>query len=415
MKKLHLCFVLDICLLVASQKTALDTPDNLRLYREIRNLIFRVFGNAEGQERKFLANREQKIQEEIPPNVPFPCNVTGGRSSEVPDSVHRLRPGDIDVIAAMGDSLTAGNGIFSTNLLQVVIENRGVTASIGGEGNWRTYLTLPNILKEFNPNLIGYAQGTSQTSHRNSQLNVAEPGAMSRDMPFMAKYLINRMKNDPRINVEKQWKLISLMIGSNDFCTNLCELPSPWSILEDHKIDLINTLRILRDNLPRTFVILALPPHLKALVDTREGRDSFKCYTITTFECPCLFALQFRNQKSNYYDVIRRWQELEEEIADYSEFHTKDFTVEALPVLKYSNIPLADDGFSDVSYLAFDCFHVSQKANALYANGLWNNLLEPYGNKTEHWTTPYERFLCPTTKKPFLMTRENSRRNNKLR
>lgn len=58
-----------------------------------------------------------------------------------------MRPGDIDVIAAMGDSLTAGVGIFATNLIELYIENRGVSFSIGGEGTWRTYLTLPNIFK----------------------------------------------------------------------------------------------------------------------------------------------------------------------------------------------------------------------------------------------------------------------------
>lgn len=58
-----------------------------------------------------------------------------------------MRPGDIDVIAAMGDSLTAGAGLYATNLLEVLVENRGASAFIGGQGTWRTHLTLPNILK----------------------------------------------------------------------------------------------------------------------------------------------------------------------------------------------------------------------------------------------------------------------------
>ena len=73
--------------------------------------------------------------------------LSGGRSPKLPESVHRLRPGDIDVIAAMGDSLTAGVGLFATNILDVLVENRGASAFIGGQGNWRTHLTLPNILK----------------------------------------------------------------------------------------------------------------------------------------------------------------------------------------------------------------------------------------------------------------------------
>ena len=73
----------------------------------------------------------------------------GGRSPEVPESVHRLRPGDIDVIAAMGDSLTVGVGMTSTNILDLLTENRGLVAYIGGQENWRKYLTLPNILKVY--------------------------------------------------------------------------------------------------------------------------------------------------------------------------------------------------------------------------------------------------------------------------
>lgn len=52
-------------------------------------------------------------------NPVFPCNVTAGRSDSPPTSVHRLRPGDVRVIGAMGDSLTAANGAMALNVLQV--------------------------------------------------------------------------------------------------------------------------------------------------------------------------------------------------------------------------------------------------------------------------------------------------------
>lgn len=61
--------------------------------------------------------------------------------------MHKLRPGDIDVIGAMGDSLTAGAGVFADSVLQIMIENRGVTTTGGGQGTWRQYITLPNIIK----------------------------------------------------------------------------------------------------------------------------------------------------------------------------------------------------------------------------------------------------------------------------
>lgn len=53
------------------------------------------------------------------------------RSKTRPTSVHALRPGDIDVVGAMGDSLTAANGAGASNVFQVLIENRGVSWSIG--------------------------------------------------------------------------------------------------------------------------------------------------------------------------------------------------------------------------------------------------------------------------------------------
>ncbi|XP_017884085.2 phospholipase B1, membrane-associated-like [Ceratina calcarata] len=206
----------------------------------------------------------------------------------------------------MGDSLSAGSGIFATRFMHLFIENRGVVAAIGGEGTWRKYLTLPNILKEFNPNLIGYSLGDSATTQPQSEMNVAEVGAMSKDMPFMAEQLVKKMKNDPRINIQKHWKLISLFIGSNDFCSEMCISPSPWSILESHKNDLITTLRILRDNLPRTFVSILIPPHLKAFINSRKGRFSLDCYFITNIVCPCLIGLQYKDRRAEYYNVISR-------------------------------------------------------------------------------------------------------------
>ena len=69
----------------------------------------------------------------------------------------------------MGDSLTVGNGIVALNLLEVGIENRGISWSIGGEADWRKYTTLPNILKNFNRKLYGYALNNSLSTERGSR------------------------------------------------------------------------------------------------------------------------------------------------------------------------------------------------------------------------------------------------------
>ncbi|XP_048269634.1 phospholipase B1, membrane-associated-like [Bombus terrestris] len=137
----------------------------------------------------------------------FTLICLAGRSSKDPESVHHLKPGDIDVIAAMGDSLTIGAGVTSIYTFEVHIENRGIVGSIGGQGTWRQYLTLPNILKEFNPKLVGYSLGDALSTDPAAQLNVAEGGAMSRDITFMATYLVNKIKEDPRIDIKKHCKV----------------------------------------------------------------------------------------------------------------------------------------------------------------------------------------------------------------
>lgn len=411
MKFLGTCvFLLSIFTLLFAQRTELDSGPTLEILRGVRQWILKTFGTPGPNGARFMnrAKAAAKLQKPIPDEVPFPCDVSYGRSPEVPMSPHKLRPGDIDVIAAMGDSLTAGNGIFATEFFQLFLENRGASAPGGGQGSWREYLTLPNILKEFNPKLIGYALGDSTTLNEASQLNVAEPGAMSRDMPFMADVLISKIKKDPRINLEKDWKLITLSIGSNDICADICVRPSPWDAIEEHKSDILTTLRKLRDNLPRTVVILSIPPHTRALVDARQGFKSLKCYTLTTMECPCLLALQYENKRSEYYRLYSKWQALDEEITRYPEFDRDNFTLVLTKCQKHISIPKHEDGSTDMSFFSFDCFHASQKANAWYANCLWNTLVDSYGRKPETWSPPFEQFLCPKRHHPYLITSRNT-------
>lgn len=71
----------------------------------------------------------------MPENLGYPCpDKNLWRSEKPPRSVHELRPGDIDVVAALGDSLTAANGAMTDNLYEVIFrENRGVSWSIGND------------------------------------------------------------------------------------------------------------------------------------------------------------------------------------------------------------------------------------------------------------------------------------------
>ncbi|XP_051171252.1 phospholipase B1, membrane-associated-like [Leptopilina boulardi] len=347
------------------------------------------------------------LQPRIPDNVPFPCNLTGARSKKVPSSIHKLRPGDIDVIGAIGDSITAGMAMLSTNPIHLFLENRGSSAIGGGQNSWRKYLTLPNILKEFNPNLIGYSQSDSFEFDASSEFNVAEAAAFSINLPTMSRTLIEKMKNHSKVVIKKHWKMISIFIGSNDFCTLMCYLPSPWSILKNHKKNLIQALRLLRDNLPRTFVNLILPPNLKIISFMRER---LLCDLYSKIVCSCLFGQRWLKRREEFFDIMTRYQEIEKEVAQYSEFQTENFTVVAQPFLVNLTLPSKKSGSIDLSFLANDCFHLSQKSNARAAVAIWNNLMEQEGQKSMNWGDTFKRFICPTVKRPYFATWKNSRK-----
>lgn len=78
----------------------------------------------------------------------------------------------------------------------------------GGEGTWRQYLTLPNILKEFNPKIKGYSKGKGEFLSKNSGMNVAFPVSADADALAQAKYLVKKMKSDRDIDYENDWKVI---------------------------------------------------------------------------------------------------------------------------------------------------------------------------------------------------------------
>lgn len=56
--------------------------------------------------------------------------------------------------------------------------------------------------------MVGYSLGDGLGHQRITQFNTAEIGAMSRDLPHMARELVKRMKNDPRVDIQNHWKVM---------------------------------------------------------------------------------------------------------------------------------------------------------------------------------------------------------------
>jgi hypothetical protein len=95
----------------------------IQIYEEIGNTVGGDFDPESAFAPNFARNK-------------FACTATRTKSgAERPTSVHRLGPGDIEVVGAMGDSLTAANGAKANNVIGVLTEDRGVSWSIGGENS----------------------------------------------------------------------------------------------------------------------------------------------------------------------------------------------------------------------------------------------------------------------------------------
>lgn len=133
-----------------------------------------------------------------------------------------------------------------------------------------------------------------------------------------------------------------------------------------------------------------------------------ECETTHHFECPCVFGYKYGALRQRFFRIMEKWQQTVEQVAQLNEFNTQDFTVVNQPFLKSVQFPRKSNGMHDFTYLSADCFHLSQKGYALASNALWNNMLEPIGNKSTNWKREFDYFRCPTETQPYIFTRMNS-------
>ncbi|XP_071491004.1 phospholipase B1, membrane-associated-like [Diadema antillarum] len=199
-------------------------------------------------------------------------------SPTIPTSVHLLRPGDIKVVAAMGDSLTAAYAAKATTFQPVYLEYPGVSASIGGDSTLEEVITLPNIFKKYNRDIYGFSTGQARifTQPSNKKFNVAVTGSFAREVPQQARELITMLKDDSSVNLKKDWKFITIFIGTNDLCRG-CTLPYENSA-EKYVQDVESVIQMFHDEVPRVFLnVLSVPLVSK----TSELRGPYTCDVMT--------------------------------------------------------------------------------------------------------------------------------------
>ncbi|KAL6486725.1 hypothetical protein MHYP_G00061170 [Metynnis hypsauchen] len=350
-----------------------------------------------------------QLWENLVMGTELPCENLNP-SNTPPTSVHALRPADIQVVAALGDSITAGNGVGSSpyNLLDVTTQYRGLSWCVGGDQNLSTVTTLPNILREFNPALTGFSVDKGKEETSQAFLNQAVAGATSVDMLKQAQALVSRMKNDSRIDFHSDWKVITLFIGGNDLCDS-CKNSLYYSA-ENFVKRVQEALDYLHSEVPRAVVNLVEPIHIIPLRGMHQD-SSLNCPTwMVRILCPCTILPKNGSKAlQDLDDLNRAYQRGLVDLVESGRYDThSNFTVVLQPLLRDLTLPYTD-GRPDRSFFSPDCFHLSQKAHTLMARGLWNNMLEPLGNKT--YSQDFTAGLsvkCPSENSPFIQTYENS-------
>ena len=260
---------------------------------------------------------------------------------------------------------------------------------------------MPNILKVYRPDLIGYSAELSNPAEES--LNVGISGARTDLTTFQVNLLIGRLRADPQIDFYNDWKVVTVFIGYNDVCDYSCtnnslELLNQW-------IDNIDqALMFMRDNIPLTFVNLMLITRLSVGVEYIAANP--QCALIANSICPCILSGPVGIARSDVtVDLFNRRLS---ELVDSRKYDiANDFTVVVQPFLS-NTAPFRDEnGIIDTSFAAADCLHLSLTGNRIYAAGLWKNMLQPVGSKDTLLTSDVPP-VCPADDFPYLYTYLNS-------
>jgi hypothetical protein len=131
-----------------------------------------------------------------------------------------------------------------------------------------------------------------------------------------------RILSDPKVKPLEHWKLITFLIGPNDFCIDICYRKTPEAIVNLHEENLLSVFRTFRDNLPRTMVNVIYPPDV-AILKNLKPKPS-QCVTLNHFECPCVFGFDHQSQAKRYTKIFKKYAAKLEEVANRFEFLNRE-------------------------------------------------------------------------------------------
>ncbi|KAL6486458.1 hypothetical protein MHYP_G00058500 [Metynnis hypsauchen] len=339
---------------------------------------------------------------------PFRCpDMTP--STSIPTSVELVKAADIKVIAALGDSLTTAIGANATTVLGIPIEFRHVSWSIGGYGTFQDVITLANIIRLFNPSVVGPAP--TKTVHgtpaplSETGFNLAVTGHNTFNLPGQTRHLIDTLKTYEGVNFDEDWKLLTILIGMNDIC-DYCKDKSLFSV-ENFVHYMSVSLEMLMNEVPRLIVNVVQILPMETLREVQKPTPG--CLLQRSF-CSCLVKPATGSADlKELIEVNLQFQTALEQLLYSARFFKSDFAVVLQPFLKYADPPRHPNGKIDMSFFTPDCFHFTMKGHEELAKGLWNNMFQPEGEKfmVESFSNPIQ-LMCPPVDHPYIYTKPNA-------
>lgn len=224
-------------------------------------------------------------------------------------------------------------------------------------------------------------------------------GTVSGDMIEQAQQLVKRMKQMEDINMEKDWKIVTLMIGGNDIC-DYCNDPRVYSV-SNYTNNIEAALDVLYEELPRTFVNLV--PYLD-ISPLEDYSSDIICGIVHWMVCPCIMKPEWHHTVKH---LSRQYSDAIENMVAGGKYDDRsDFTVVFQPFTRDSLLPRTANGSEDMSYFAPDCFHLSQKGHNAFSKSLWNSMYGSVGKKSvsANWE---DAMYCPQ-KDEYFKTWRNS-------
>ncbi|XP_061610831.1 phospholipase B1, membrane-associated isoform X2 [Phyllopteryx taeniolatus] len=355
-------------------------------------------------------------------------------SPSAPSSVELVKAGDIKVVAALGDSLTVGAALdqflFVVHSLDfslgapacfVCVRVRASAScrrpsaptpppswafpsssatfpgASAGSARMRTSLLCPVgffghrrlVSRRLGKTLHGMEAHLGQTG-----LNLAVTGQNTFNLPGQTRHLIDTLRVYEGLNFEKDWKLLTILMGMNDIC-DYCKDKALFSA-ENFVHYMTVSLEMLMNEVPRMIVNVVQILPMQTLREVHKPTPG--CLLQRSF-CSCLIEPVSRSAElRELVEINLEFQRRLEALLLADRFFRDDFAVVLQPFLKRADPPRLPSGKIDMSYFTHDCFHFTIKGHEELAKGLWNNMFQPEGGKTVvgSFSDPIA-LVCPPT------------------